>query len=104
MKKLKELKRNSNGELTLDGKLVEGQKVGEIEVEEPILNILSSRGNYNPLRYREQQISPDAEAYYVKEVACVMRDPFQVGITDYKVFKIEFYKEIREVNLNPPAL
>jgi len=96
LKDLKRLGKNQNGKLTLDGKLIEGQKVGEIKVEEPIENILSSRGNYNPLRCREQQIPPDAKAYFVEEIACVMRDPSEVGITDYKVFRVEFYKDVKE--------
>ena len=96
---LKVLRKNPDGKLTLDGKLVEGEKVGEIKVEEPIENILSSRGNYNPLRFREQQIPPHSEAYYMEEIKCVMKDPFRVGLTDYKIFRIEFYRDIIESHL-----
>lgn len=96
MSKLKKLEKNLDKKLTLDGKIVEGQKIGEIEVREPIENILSSRGNYNPLRFREQQIPPHTGAYYIEETKCVMKDPSQVSITDYKIFRIEFYMGIKE--------
>jgi len=40
------------------------QRIVEIKVREPIVHILSSRGDYNPLRFREQQIPSDAEGIY----------------------------------------
>ncbi len=98
---LKVLKKSSDGELTLDGKIVEGQKVGEIEIEEPIENILSSRGAYNPLRFRERRIPLSTEAFYVEEIKCVVEDPLQAGITDYKAFRVEFYRDIKESYPNP---
>ncbi len=36
----------------------------------------------------------DAEVYSVEEIGNVMSDSFQMNITDYKLFKVEFYKNI----------
>ncbi len=99
MHNLKELIKTEDGELTLDGKIVEAEKIGEIEFSEPIENLLSSRGHYNPLRFREQQISSHAEAYFIEAIECLMKNPFQVSITDYKVFRIEFYTGVKEFSL-----
>ena len=71
---------------------VEVKEISSIVVEEPILNILSSNGRYNPLEGREEQIPQNAQAYHVEEIETVMENPFQVGMTDYKIFKITFYK------------
>ncbi len=68
------------------------KEIGSIIVEEPILNILSSGGKYNPLQGREEQIPQNAQAYRVEEIDTVMENPFQVGMTDYKKFQITFYK------------
>ena len=93
---LKKLGKDPDGKLTLDGKVVkEAEEIGNITIEEPLLNIYSSRGNYNPLECRKQQIPPGAEAYYMEEVASVIKNPFEVGIEDYKIFKIEFYRNIK---------
>ncbi len=91
---LKELKKRSDGKIVLNEKLVEGQKIGEIEVKEPLEIILSSKGNYDILKYRERQIPEDAEVYSVEEIGTVISDSFQMNITDYKLFKVEFYKNI----------
>ena len=71
---------------------VKVKEISSIIVEEPILNILSSNGRYNPLEGREEQIPQNAQAYRVEEIETVMENPFQIGMTDYKKFKITFYR------------
>jgi len=52
---------------------------------------------YKPLMHREKLIPPSTQAYSITEVACVQHNPLEgVSLTDYKVFRIEFYKNIRE--------
>ena len=71
---------------------VKVKEISSIVVEEPILNILSSNGRYNPLEGREEQIPQNAQAYHVEEIETVMENSFQVGMTDYKKFQITFYR------------